>query len=254
MLRYAALNHELPKVIRDVSRSGSKVILDYARENCHPNDAQHVSDVNMKMISAVPGSMFALKMTSFGSKSSTNFAVSHVKKVIQHAINNQCQICIDAEEVIYPKESYDMMIQFNQYEPHVYKTYQMYRIAALKELETDLRAADTYGIKLGVKLVRGAYLGKQVGLLPDKNQVDKSFREGLNMSLSGGENVYTLLATHNSEDIKFARACPHKRYKIAQLLNMGEDFPDYRYVPFGSFSELAPYLLRRFYERLSYSK
>ena len=59
MLRYAALNHELPKVIRDVYRSGSKVILDYARENCDPIDAQHVSDINMKMMTTVPGSMFA---------------------------------------------------------------------------------------------------------------------------------------------------------------------------------------------------
>jgi len=61
------------------------------------------------------------------------------------------------------------------------------------------------------------------------------------------------LATHNSEDIKFARCTPHRRYKVAQLLGMGEDFPDYRYVPFGSLSELTPYLLRRFVERLKWS-
>jgi len=61
------------------------------------------------------------------------------------------------------------------------------------------------------------------------------------------------LATHNSEDIKFARSVPHRRYKVAQLLGMGEDFPDYRYVPFGSLSELTPYLFRRFVERLKWS-
>ena len=146
-----------------------------------------------------------------------------------------------------------MMLEFNRYEPHVFKTYQMYRAAALKELEMDLRAAERHGIKLGVKLVRGAYLGKQSGLLPNKREVDKSFREGLNMSLGASENVHTLLATHNSEDIKFARACTHNRYKIAQLLGMGDDFPDYRYVPFGSLSELTPYLYRRFVERLKWS-
>lgn len=129
----------------------------------------------------------------------------------------------------------------------------MYRITALKELELDLRAAERHNIQLGVKLVRGAYLGKQDGLLSNKAAVDKSFREGLNMSLGARENVHTLLATHNSEDIKFARSCPHDRYKVAQLLGMGEDFPDYRYVPFGSLSELAPYLFRRFVERLKWS-
>ena len=250
MLRYAALNSELPKVIRDVHRSGAKVILDYARENCKPKDAQHVRDVNMAMISGVPGNMFALKMSSFGTP---NLAVTHMKKIIQHAINNSCQVCIDAEHILYPKESYDMMREFNRYEPHVFKTYQMYRINALKELEIDLRAAERHGIKLGVKLVRGAYIGKQVGLLPNKNEVDKSFRQGLIMSLGAGENVYTLLATHNSDDIKFARCTPHRRYKVAQLLGMGEDLPDYRYVPFGSLSELTPYLLRRLVERLKWS-
>ena len=250
MLRYAALNHELPKVIRNVYRSGSKVILDYARENCHPLDAQHVSEVNMKMMTTVPGSMFALKMSSFGSP---NLAVAHMKKLIQHGINNSCQICIDAEDVLYPKESYDMMLEFNRYQPHVFKTYQMYRIAALKELEQDLRMAERHGIQLGVKLVRGAYLGKQVGLLPNKAEVDKSFRQGLTMSLGAGTNVHTLVATHNSEDIKYTRMCPHKRYKVAQLLGMGEDFPDYRYVPFGSLRELTPYLFRRFVERMKWS-
>ncbi|ALI95817.1 hypothetical protein OlV7_185 [Ostreococcus lucimarinus virus 7] len=253
MLRYAALNHELTKVIRDVHRSGAKVILDYARENCKIHEAHHVGEVNMSAMEAVPGSMFALKMTSFASRESPHFAAAHIKKVIQHAIKNKCQVCIDAEDVLYPKETYDMMIQFNQYEPHIFKTYQMYRITALKELELDLRAAERHNIQLGVKLVRGAYLGKQDGLLSNKAAVDKSFREGLNMSLGARENVHTLLATHNSEDIKFARSCPHERYKVAQLLGMGEDFPDYRYVPFGSLSELAPYLFRRFVERLKWS-
>lgn len=253
MLRYAALNHELTKVIRDVHRSGAKVILDYARENCKIHEAHHVGEVNMSAMEAVPGSMFALKMTSFASRESPHFAAAHIKKVIQHAIKNKCQVCIDAEDVLYPKETYDMMIQFNQYEPHVFKTYQMYRITALKELELDLRAAERHNIQLGVKLVRGAYLGKQDGLLSNKAAVDKSFREGLNMSLGARENVHTLLATHNSEDIKFARSCPHERYKVAQLLGMGEDFPDYRYVPFGSLSEVAPYLFRRFVERLKWS-
>src|SRR6056300_1907827 len=137
-----------------------------------------------------------------------------MKKLIQHGINNNCQICIDAEDVLYPKETYVMMLEFNKYQPHVFKTYQMYRITALKELELDLRAAERHNIQLGVKLVRGAYLGKQDGLLSNKAAVDKSFREGLNMSLGARENVHTLLATHNSEVIKHARTCPHSRYKV----------------------------------------
>ena len=253
MLRYAALNHELPKVIRDVYRSGSNVILDYARENCSLDDAQHISKINMKIMKAVPGSVFAIKPTSFGSRISPNIAFSHTEKVIQYAINNTCKVCIDAEDVIYPKESFDMMLKFNKYEPHVYKTYQMYRNNALKELETDLILAEKYGIFIGVKLVRGAYIGKQSNLLSNKFDVDKSFRNGLDMCLNAGEKVNTIVATHNKSDIKFARTCPHRRYKIAQLMGMNDDFPDYVYVPFGSLSELTPYLFRRFLERLKWS-
>lgn len=250
MLRYAALNHELPRVIRDVYHSGSRVILDYARENCHPNDAQHVSNVNMKMIPTIPRSMVALKITSFGLP---HMAEAHMKKIIQHSINNRVQVCIDAEEILHPQISTDLMIQFNKYEPHVFKTYQMYRRDALKELEVDINHFEKRGIQLGAKLVRGAYLGKQVGLLPNKQEVDKSFRRGLEMTLGASQNIHTLLATHNSEDIKYARMCPHNRYKVAQLLGMNEDFPDYVYVPFGSLSELTPYLFRRFLERLKWS-
>jgi hypothetical protein len=89
-----------------------------------------------------------------------------------------------------------MMLQFNTYEPRVFKTYQMYRKKSLQELEWDLRSSERNGIQLGVKLVRGAYLGKQEGILPNKLAVDKSFREGLNMSLGAGNNVHTLVATH----------------------------------------------------------
>ena len=40
---------------------------------------------------------------------------------------------------------------------------------------------------------------------------------------------------------------------IEMFKDLGEDFPDYRYVPFGSLIELTPYLLRRFVERLKWS-
>jgi len=253
MLRYAALNHELPKIIQNVYRSGSRVILDYARENCNIWEAEDIAATNKSILKCIPGSMCALKYTSFGSKSSPEIADTWVRDVIKHAIDHDVQVCIDAEEVLYPELCYKLMKDFNKDGLHVFKTYQMYRKSAFEELQKDIDMANTDGIQLGVKLVRGAYLRKQTDLFPDKPSVDHSFRKGLDTSLTAGENVHTLVATHNSEDIKHARMVPHNRYKIAQLLHMGEDFPDYRYVPFGSIIELTPYLLRRLHERLSYN-
>lgn len=253
MLRYAALNHELTKIVRHVNKCGSKVILDYARENCHIEDANYVSDVNMKIIPTIPGSMIALKMSSFGSKTSPHKAESHIRKIIQHSVNNSVKVCIDAEEIIYPKTCYDLMLEFNKYNLNVFKTYQMYRKDALKELESDILAAQRNNIQLGAKLVRGAYIGKQPNLFKTKEEVDASYRRALEISLNSGDNVHTLVATHNVDDIKYTRLCPHKRYKIAQLLGMNNDFPDYVYVPFGSLYELTPYLLRRLIERSKWS-
>ena len=248
------MNHELLKTIRNVYRSGSRIILDYARENCSIWEADDVAATNKNILKYISGSMCALKYTSFGSKTSPEIADTWVRDVIKHAIDHDVQVCIDAEEVLYPELCYNLMKDFNKDGLHVFKTYQMYRKSAFEELQKDIDMANTDGIQLGVKLVRGAYLQKQSGLFADKASVDRSFREGLDTSLMAGENVHTLVATHNSEDIKHVRMVPHNRYKIAQLLSMGEDFPDYRYVPFGSITELTPYLLRRLQERLSYTK
>ena len=250
MLRYAALNHELPNVVQRVCARGSNVILDYARENCPLSDADHVSAVTTKIASSVPSAMFALKLTSFGSRESVRDADVYVRDIIQRTR----RVCIDAEDVLYPKLCYDYMREFNHDEPRVYKTYQMYRRDALKELDADICASQNHGIVLGAKLVRGAYLGKQRGLLPNKEAVDASFRRGLEMTLNAGPNVYTLAATHNTQDIQTVRAVPHDRCAIAQLLGMDEDFPDYVYVPYGSLSELTPYLFRRLLERLKWSR
>jgi hypothetical protein len=217
-------------------------------------EAEQIARVNKSIINSIPGSMCALKFTSFGSKTSPEIADRWVRDITKHALKNNVQVCIDAEEVLYPELCYDLMRDFNKDDVHVFKTYQMYRDDVQEELLKDIRMSRRDGIHLGVKLVRGAYLKEQPNLLSDKPSVDASYRWGVDTSLSAGNHVYTLIATHNSEDIKHARNCHHKRYKVAQLLNMGEDFPDYRYVPFGSFLELTPYLLRRFYERLSYSK
>lgn len=254
MLRYAALNHELKSVMRGVYDSGSRVILDYAKENCKLRDANHIADVNIQMISAMPpDSMYALKYTSFGSRESKFKADGFMRKVIGHAVKRRVKVCVDAEDVVYPKLSYDLLTEFNQTEPNVFKTYQMYRRDALLELEADLLHSDKYRIQHGAKLVRGAYVRKQDRLFDTKREVDVAYRRALEMTLSAGPHVHTLVATHNSDDIAYARTAPRDRYEIAQLLGMAHDFPDYVYVPYGSLVELTPYLIRRLIERMKWS-
>ena len=117
----------------------------------------------------------------------------------------------------------------------------MYRKDALKELESDILASQRNDIQLGAKLVRGAYIGKQLNLFKTKEEVDASYRRALEITLNSSDNVHTLVATHNADDIKYTRMCPHKRYKIAQLLGMNNDFPDYGYTLFNHKKQLYSY-------------
>jgi hydroxyproline oxidase len=248
MLRYAALNHEIPHVIERVYRSGARVIVDYAKENCKPGEAADVVWRTNTITKALPVDAFcAIKLTSFGSREDPAFAKSCAENVIRCAKERGVRVCIDAEDVLYPEMCTSLMEEYNTpgVPPVVYKTYQMYRVGAVRELTRDIES----GVPLGVKLVRGAYLRKQGDpVFPLKSLVDKSFRKGMELAL-GASNAHTIVATHNTDDADFAQT---HGLEVAQLMGM-VDRADYIYVPYGNLWELTPYLWRRFKERLSWT-
>jgi hypothetical protein len=129
--------------------------------------------------------------------------------------------------------------------PVVYKTYQMYRVDAVRELTRDLES----GVPLGVKLVRGAYLHRQRDLVfPFKSLVDESFRKGMELVVDA-PHTHTIVATHNTDDVEFAQS---HGLEVAQLMGMEGEGVNYIYVPYGNLRELTPYLWRRFVERLGW--
>jgi len=249
MMRYAALNFELPKVIERVYRQGARVIVDYAKENCQPSDALDVVERTNVMTNALPvDALCAIKLTSFGSRDNPRYAQSCAEHVIQVAKRRGIRVLIDAEDVLYSDMCLHLMRTYNTpgVPPTVYKTYQMYRIGAVRELTRDIES----GIPLGVKLVRGAYLRTQRDLVfPSKSQVDASFRRGMELVLDA-PHIHTIVATHNTEDVTFAQS---QGLEVAQLLGMHADDVDYIYVPYGNLWELTPYLLRRLRERMGWS-
>ena len=115
--------------------------------------------------------------------------------------------------------------------------------------------------------MRGAYLRldrKTGALLPNKPMVDKSYERGLEIVLrNGNDHVTTLVATRHVANID--QALEHKnkgRVLYAQLLGMDDETTNrlleqeanvLKYVPFGRFSELSPYLYRRLLERMHWS-
>jgi hypothetical protein len=252
MLKYASLTRELPKVFEACVIRGERVILDYAKENVPPPRVDDVRRVTELMVSSIPaGHACALKFTSFGSRENVGRAVQHVKDIVDIAKDRGVSTCLDAEDVLYPTQSYDLMAENNTSDDAwVYKTYQMYRVSAMRELVGDLERARVDGFKIGVKLVRGAYIREQPGLFDTKRETDDSYNRALEVTLTN-PNAHAILATHNDVSLRLAKRHPINRYSTAHLLGFGGE-PDLRYVPYGRLVELLPYLWRRLLERASY--
>ena len=163
------------------------------------------------------------------------------------------RILLDAETVnMVSKEShvYDRLIRkHNQNGPFLYKTYQMYK------QETTLKKDLNDLPNLGVKLVRGAYydLDKTTGkLLNTPEETHTNYDTHLIRLLE--QKVPTLVATHNKQSIELALKYPHAEF--AQLYGMSDattsriaqSHKAHKYVPYGTFAEMVPYLIRRLYE------
>lgn len=251
MLRYAATRRELAGIIARVYTQGQRAIVDYARENRPPQEARIITETSKLLIDAIPGdSMFALKYTSFGSWLDPNGAHAAIDEIANHGKQRGVKILIDAEDILYQDRCFELMRRYNtRRDAHVFSTYQMYRERAMKELKTDIERAT---FRLGAKLVRGAYVGRQCGLFDTKKEVDRAYNEAVDVTLSA-RNVQTILATHNEESLVRAKKYERNSYEIAQLMGFATPQADLVYVPTGSLRELAPYLLRRLIERFKWT-
>ena len=255
MLRYASTFRELGNVMLKYRSRGEKLIMDYARENCSLREAQYVEDMTRRMLDTFPeGSMCAIKLTSFGSRESPDKAYLSAVKIVKDAVHRDIKILIDAEDVLYPSIVKTLMEEYNtEYNAHVYQTYQMYRRKALDELLYDIKDAHNKKYMLGAKIVRGAYLNKQRCLFHNKDEVDNEYNKSLHYACVA-PHVHSIVATHNSISLEIVKKFERDRYYTANLMGMDEHRRvDYRYVTYGGLLELAPYLIRRLRERLSWS-
>jgi proline dehydrogenase len=276
-LRFAALTHELGPLVEGLRGLGVGTIIDFAREHRPTRESAQVAHVIAERMNEFPSAMHALKLSALGSEENHATAERHARNIARRAAQLKTSVCIDAEEnalhAAYSRTAFDLMREYNTSQndggeyPTVFKTYQMYRADAVDELREDIERSRDLGFTIGAKLVRGAYLRldrKTGALLPNKALVDKSYERGLEIALqSGNDHVTTLVATRNVANID--QALEHKnkgRVLYAQLLGMDDETTNrlleqeanvLKYVPFGRFSELSPYLYRRLLERMHWS-
>jgi proline dehydrogenase len=171
-----------------------------------------------------------------------------------------------------------MMSKYNKEKVIVYNTIQMYRHDRLKFLKDSHQKAKENGYKIGMKIVRGAYMEKErerahkMGypspIHKDKASTDKDYDFAVKYCVDNLEDIAFCAGTHNENSSAYLAklidekniAKTDKRIYFAQLLGMSDhisynlSYLGYnvaKYVPYGPIVEVMPYLIRRAEENTS---
>ena len=246
---------------------------------------------------ALPFSVF--KATSLGSinlfkKKSSGIAFTDSEKNewkrIELRIDTCCaaakkigvKMLIDAEESwIQPaidEIAESLMEKYNKKTPVIYTTLQMYRKDRMIYMKNLYDKATKQDFKVGIKLVRGAYiekenlkayeLGKPSPICESKELTDQNFNNGLDYMLSKLNIGSLFMGSHNEQSIlrvtewmsknKISKNHPHiwfsQLYGMADHISFNLASSGYqvvKYVPYGPVNEVIPYLIRRAEENTS---
>ena len=203
-------------------------------------------------------------------------------KICETAYNEKVPVFIDAEDS-WIQDSIDrlceeMMEKYNREDVIVYTTLQFYRWDRLNYLKSLHQKAKLEGWKIGIKLVRGAYMekererAKEKGykdpIQPNKESTDKDYNLALDYCIENIESISICAGTHNEASSQHLATLienkgisrDDKRVFFAQLLGMSDHisfnlsnakFNVAKYVPYGPVKEVLPYLIRRAEENTS---
>lgn len=192
------------------------------------------------------------------------------------------EILIDAEES-WMQDAADELVEelmrsYNTEKPIVFNTLQCYRWDRLDYLKSLHERAEKEGFKIGMKIVRGAYMekeraraeekGYQSPICRDKSATDENFNNTLSYILSNLNDIAVFIGTHN-EDSSYLAMELMEKYAInkndnnvwfGQLYGMSdhisynlasEGYNVAKYIPFGPVKDVMPYLIRRAEENTS---
>jgi proline dehydrogenase len=198
------------------------------------------------------------------------------------AQSSDLRLLIDAEES-WMQDGADalctqMMFRYNKETPVVFNTLQCYRhdrLDYLKELHLQAKAK---GVKLGFKVVRGAYMEKEnerakergypSPICRDKNHTDEVFDTVVSYILQNLDDISLFIGSHNEESTLKALDLMTKlgidqndsRVWFGQLYGMSDHitynlsnqgYNAAKYIPFGPVKDVMPYLIRRAEENTS---
>ncbi len=204
--------------------------------------------------------------------------------ICEVAAEKNIGVLIDAEEswIQDPVDrlSMEMMEIFNKEKVIVYNTIQLYRHDRLHFLRISHQIAQQQGFKLGMKLVRGAYMEKEreraydkgykSPIQPDKAATDRDYDASVRYCIENINDISVIVASHNDESNLLAarllneKGLPHNHPHVhfSQLYGMSDNITFNlakeglnvsKYLPFGPIRDVIPYLMRRAQENSSVS-
>jgi proline dehydrogenase len=192
------------------------------------------------------------------------------------------EILIDAEESWMQSAAdalvEEMMRTYNTDKAIVYNTLQLYRWDRFDYLKELHKRAKKEGFKIGVKIVRGAYMEKERDRAEEKGykspicdskfETDQNFNQTLQYILNYLNDIAVFIGTHNEESSYLAMKImqelgiskSNNNVWFGQLYGMSDHisfnlaadgYNVAKYVPFGPVKDVMPYLIRRAEENTS---
>ncbi len=204
--------------------------------------------------------------------------------ICEKAFDRKVPLLIDAEES-WMQDAADELVEkmmrlYNKSEVLIYNTVQCYRwdrMDYVKDLEQKARKG---GFKVGVKIVRGAYMEKEneralennykSPICISKEETDRNFDEVLRYVMNHLDIFSVFVGSHNEPstylamDLLASKNLPknHKSVWFGQLYGMSDQisynlsekgYNVAKLIPFGPVKEVIPYLIRRAEENTSVS-
>jgi len=210
--------------------------------------------------------------------------VNRFDTVCKLAKEKDVEVLIDGEESWMQDAADDlveeMMRRYNKDVTIVYNTLQLYRWNRLDYLKDLHQRAKENGFKIGMKIVRGAYMEKERDralekgydspICENKKATDDNFNDALNYILNNLKDISVFIGTHNEASCFLAMDLmeTHKIAKqdnnvwFGQLYGMSDHisfnlaaqgYNVAKYIPFGPVRDVMPYLIRRAEENTSVS-
>lgn len=207
---------------------------------------------------------------------------SRVNRICSLAHKHGVSVLIDAEETWiqdFIDEVAERMIAFyNDEKVIVYQTIQLYRHDRLEYLKRLTADCQKQNVKLGAKLVRGAYMekerlraqemGYESPIQPNKEASDRDYDLATQFCLDNITDVSIMVGSHNeASSMKVVGWMQERQIEnnhpyvwFAQLFGMSnhisfnlskEGYNVAKYLPFGPVKLVVPYLMRRAEENTS---